>query len=415
MESMFSREDMKMVKELYREEVNEIALNVTASKIDSVRKKSITKSGCRVYHDGYIGIAGCYGEATEDTWVRAKENLKNRIPYPYEPTKELKRTRDLREHTVNETEFVKQMESYLDTVSKEFPQFLLSNKILLTETNISLTNDIGLELRSYDRTILLELIVKHMESVNIFDTAIFYIERSIDCDKLLKETRGILSRFLKECDIPDVQKMPVIIQQNELLSKFNESLNGEAMARGISLFHGKMNEKLFNENLQICQNRGESNYHVPFFDMEGTVNEGDILKLIENGVVRNTYTDKKNAADFDLPITGAAGGAYDDVPTLSSPELSLLSDGRSLKDILGGKHAIFVILASGGDYTSSGDFATPVQSSFLTDGERILGKLPELSISSNIFDMFGKDYMGYTADKPFSGLEFAVLEMNITK
>ncbi|HEX3077996.1 MAG TPA: metallopeptidase TldD-related protein [Lachnospiraceae bacterium] len=404
-----------MVKEIYREEVNEIALNVTANKIDSVRKKSITKNGCRVYQDGYIGIAGCYGEATEDTWERANENLKNRIPYPYEPTKDLKRTRDLRELEVDETDFVKQMESFLDTVSKEFPQFLLSNKILLTETNISLTNDSGLELRNYDRTILVEIIVKHNESVNIFDSGIVYIGRTLDINRLLKEARELLSGFLKKCELPVMKRMPVIIQQNELLSKFNESLNGEAMARGISLFHGKMNEKLFNENLQICQNRGESNYHVPFFDMEGTVNEGDMLKLIENGVIHYTYTDKKNTADFDLPLTGAAGGAYDDVPTLSSPELSLVSNGKSLKEILDGKQAILVDLAAGGDYTSSGDFATPVQSSYLTDGERILGKLPELSISSNIFDMFGKDYMGYTADKPFSGLEFAVLEMNITK
>ena len=45
-----------MVKELYRFETVETALNVTQGVIDSVRRKQIVKSGCRVYDNGFIGI-----------------------------------------------------------------------------------------------------------------------------------------------------------------------------------------------------------------------------------------------------------------------------------------------------------------------------------------------------------------------
>lgn len=40
-----------MVKELYQTVLRETSLNVTNGEIDSVRKKSITKSGCRVYDE----------------------------------------------------------------------------------------------------------------------------------------------------------------------------------------------------------------------------------------------------------------------------------------------------------------------------------------------------------------------------
>ena len=36
----------------------------------------------------------------------------------------------------------------------------------------------------------------------------------------------------------------------------------------------------------------------------------------------------------------------------------------------------------------------PVQIGLLTDGEKILGRVPPFTISTNMFDMFGKDFIG---------------------
>ena len=38
-----------MIKELYQQTVREVSLNVSAGRVDSLRRKNITKSGCRVY------------------------------------------------------------------------------------------------------------------------------------------------------------------------------------------------------------------------------------------------------------------------------------------------------------------------------------------------------------------------------
>ena len=74
-----------MIKELYRIETEETSLNVTQGHVDSVRRKHIVKSGCRVYENGCMGIAGTLGEATQATWDQAEANLARQVPYPYAP------------------------------------------------------------------------------------------------------------------------------------------------------------------------------------------------------------------------------------------------------------------------------------------------------------------------------------------
>ena len=76
---------------------------------------------------------------------------------------------------------------------------------------------------------------------------------------------------------------------------------------------------------------------------------------------------------------------------------TLKDTGKSPKEILqeAGKHyAILPFLFSGGGFKEDGTYAMPVQASYLTDGEKILGLLPPFTMRSNMFDMFGKDFLG---------------------
>ncbi len=58
------------------------------------------------------------------------------------------------------------------------------------------------------------------------------------------------------------------------------------------------------------------------------------------------------------------------------------------------------MMASGGDMTPAGHFATPVQLAFLVENGEIVGKLPDIGISGEYFELLGKDYLG-TAEKAF--------------
>ena len=57
-----SEAEQIMIKELYQENVKEVSINLSQTRVESVRKKSITKSCCRIYKDGVLGIAGALGE-----------------------------------------------------------------------------------------------------------------------------------------------------------------------------------------------------------------------------------------------------------------------------------------------------------------------------------------------------------------
>ena len=160
-----------MVKELYQTILRETSLNVTSGEIDSIRKKSITKSGCRVYRDGFLGIAGTLGEPTANVWAQAEANLARQIPCPWGPETGKRRT-CRRGAAMDAGRFLQLSEQLLKTLGQDFPQFIFSNKINFTEDEVRLQNDAGLHYAWQDAAVQMSLLVRTQDSVNIFDTGI---------------------------------------------------------------------------------------------------------------------------------------------------------------------------------------------------------------------------------------------------
>ena len=402
------------MRELYQETIRETSLNITRWAVDSIRRKTITKSGCRLYTNGHIGVAGTFGQPDETTWQEAEANLAQQIPYPYAVTEGIRRTVDLREETRDDTELTAEIEACLRVCQERYPDLVLSNKINMVDLEVRLSNDAGTELIHRDRFTAIALLIKHADSVNVFDSVFETIHRRFDRDLFLKNMDALLEAFSIPAVLPEKDKPLIVISQSEVLYKLQEELSGRKMGRGASLFSGKTGRPLFAEHFSLYRNASEEVFGEPFFDMEGTTLAHDRMTLIDRGVILTPYADKKTAADFGLPLTASAGGGYDDVPNLDSRSLTIASDGRTLKDLLQGEPGIFVAVASGGDFTSEGLYASPVQMAYLTDGERLIGRLPEFSLSSSLADLFGQDFVGVTSDTPFSHEHLAVIRMKIS-
>lgn len=407
-----------MIREIYVNRINEIALNVTQTKIDSIRKKSITKSGCRVYSNGYIGVSGTLGEATEETWNEAIKNLENKVPYKFEPCKDKKRTRDLRKSNITAEEFLKESERLLEIIREEFPNFILSNKIKSIETEVILKNDLGLEHTNLDRYFQVELIVKDKDSINVFDTAIQRNEREFDIEAILNDVRKYLAAFNNKVKLPSEKKLPVIMHFYGFGNKVNEALNGNDLYKGTSIFSDKIGEKVFSEDFTVYVDRSEENIDMPFFDAEGSTVEKDRFTLIENGKINFGYSDKKTSAEYKISNTASAISGYDEVPSLYAQgledrRLRVKSTDKTLAEILGDKEAIFAVFMEGGDCTNEGDFASPVQMSYLMKNGKVVGRLPEFSVHGNIYEMFGEDYLGQSSDRCYFGENAMVINMNI--
>ncbi|MEA4890657.1 MAG: metallopeptidase TldD-related protein [Clostridiaceae bacterium] len=402
------------MKELYQETVRETALNITRWEIDSIRKKNITKSGCRYYRDGFIGVAGTLGRPTENTWQEAEANLAERAPYPYRPAVGLKRFEDRREETKDVETLTREFEECLHICRDRYPKLVLSNKINLIETEVRLTNDSGTDLHQLDRFTVIVLLVKHIDSANVFDSFLVTVIRRFEKEKFLSFADNMLAAYDTRLEKPALEKPLIVIEQSEILRKLQEELSGKKIGRKASLFTDKIGLPIFSDRFSLYRDATPEAIGEPFFDLEGTVLPADKMTLIDHGVICHPYADKKNAADFGWLPTAGAGGAYDDVPTLDSRQLTITDSGRSLKELLNGEPGIYVVIASGGDFTSDGHYASPVQMAYLTDGERMLGRLPELTVSGSLYDIFGADFIGVAANKPFSNEHMAVVRMKAT-
>lgn len=401
-----------MVKELYKEITVETTLNVTNSRIDSVRKKNITKSGCRVYDGKYIGIAGTLGNETEETWKEATENLKLQVAYKYPPESNKKRSRNLCKNADSDN-FVADAEQLMEQLRNEFPDFIFSNKLILRKTTTHLTNDIGLDYENTDCVFEISLTVKHVKSINIFDTVVARSMRTWDVEAFMKESRDQLKAFNREASLPAEEKILTAVDFRVVGQKFGEYLHGRMVGKGGSPLATKFGQQLFSPDITLYADRNDDCYLVPFFDTEGSTCENDRCALVEKGVLLHPYTDKMNADEFGFINTACAGGGYDDVPALSIESLSLQHSGKTLAELTDGKEWINAILVSGGDCTNEGDFTSPVQLAYLMKGTEYIGKLPEFNLSGNLYEYFGDDYVGTSSDFALFGERVNLFKMKV--
>lgn len=408
-----------MLKEKYIKNVKETSIIITNSNIEAVRLKDNTKTSLRVYNNGLIGVAGAIGKHNEDELEKqAIEGLKQNISYPYDISKDRKENIDKRLEIIKDEELVNEVDELLGCLSKQHPEFIFSNKINLTETNTTLSNDKSLDLQYGDKAISVEILFKHKDSANLMDGFIAAEERRYDRNLLLKESEIILNAFNNKVNLPKNKRYPVVFSTyNVPTKKLINDLNGNVFGTGSSLFSNKIGQKIFGKNFTFYQSLNPDDIiNMPFFDAEGVVNNDYRYTLIENGVLKAPYTDKKTAIKFNLPLTGSATSLYDGVPTISPLNYNIKESNHTLNELIGGDMAILSMMADGGDFTSKGDFATPVQLAFLFDGEKIIGRLPQIQFASNIYDMFGNGFRGVSKDTflPYSTSKFAVMDLDVS-
>lgn len=385
-----------MKQEFIAIQEKETAAKIQNTRINAVRTKDIVKKGVRVYANGKIGISGAIGEVAEEILVEnAVQNLGTGIRYPYPLSKDRKDHRNYNDNPMSAEELMSITESVLETLGKEYSDFDFSETVSATEITNKMHNSEGLDLKYKDAYFSLVLVLKEKKSANLFDGLLACAGRQFDPDKFWAFNCAYLEAYRNPVDLPEGEVLPVFtLMPDSLLSFLNKSLNAERFATGSSVFSGKLGEQLFNEKITLEQNRNPLYEPRAFFDMEGVILPEDRYVLIEDGKLVSVFTDKRNAELYNLPHTGSASGDYDDMPSLTTVPLRFRTDSEDLQKALEGQPAILTVMSFGGDFTPDGSFAAPVQVSFLFDGERIIGKLPEFTMRSHLNKMLGEDYIG---------------------
>jgi len=413
-----------MTKEKVCIKEKKTSLSVTNSKISAVLKSNIQKTGIRLYDDGCLGIAGAIGDYNDNELTNnAKQMLKFKLPYEGKPTTDTERNLDLSgELSVSNEEFVEFSEKMLSTLNAKHPGFMFSHKIELQETETLLSNDAGTHLLQKDKYLAFMLLIKNRESISMMDGWGIFISREMNFDTIYNELSWLCNEYDNKADFSEKnEKIPVVIVgfggYQEFLNKFMTDLEGNEFGSGASLFSGKTGEKLFNDKFSLFVDRDASKRYVDFFDGEGTVLPKNQFALIENGVLKSPFTTKRIANKYGFNLTGSASMGYDSTPAATAACISVAQSDMTIKELLGGRKAIYAILAQGGDFTPQGEYASPIQAAYLFDGESYLGRLPQLSMSSNVNDMFGKDFIGASSNGNYPGCpwNYLAIDMNVRK
>lgn len=404
-----------MKKEFITAEFSSAALNITAGKIDSFRKTEESFGTVRVYKDGKIGVAGAIGRADEAALTeKAEKALSIGIPYESEldgpVTEEHHGVSELPE----ERDMIPVFGKLLSDIGEACPNFCISNKIIISSNRAEYRNSNGRHLISSDRSLEVGLLFQNRGSGNLMDAYYEYGGRTYDPEKIVSQCSMLYKAFCNPVPLPK-EKIPVVISAGAFFSSLLRNFSGESYASGSSLVSGKLGERLFSEKLTLKDDRnGETNPGSCFFDDEGQIADDFRAPLIENGRLVGVTVSKNTAARFNVPVSRTSVSSYDGVPAAGLSGLYVAPTAKELCDIVPGR-AIYVSMASGGDTTPDGHFATPVQLAYLLEGGRPVGKLPELNISGDFFSMLGSDFLGSVRGSIDGLTDLCVINMEVTE
>lgn len=399
-----------MEKEFLTKTSRSVTLNVTGGKIDSFREQEETTGTVRVYENGCIGVAGCLGTPDEAALEKkAVKALALGIPYPCRLDGALEREEAHDGEIISVPRFIPTMQRFLDRLGEMCPRFAFSNKISLNDERAEYRNSQGRHLVSAGRSIDISLLAQNRGSGNLFDTGLSYEGNCFDEDGLLAQFKKEYDAFHTPADI-EPGRYPVVMTAYGLFGTFLQHFVAEMYVSGASLLSGKLGQKVFSDNLSLRNDMNPAtNPGARFFDEEGCVAPDLRPALIEKGTLTGLLTTKKSAEQFGLSNLGTAAAAYDGVPSRGFNQFYVDPTAQTLRELAPGR-AVYVVMASGGDATPDGHFATPVQMAYLMEDGELVGRLPDLNISGSFYDMLGKDYLGAV----LAGLKPGYLQCAVT-
>lgn len=382
--------------------ISNLSLNIVANRVESLRINESCKNTFRVYENGVIGVAGSIGTADwaalEET---AKQNLSQGIPYPETHAEARTIDADAVHEIVGEKDFIPKMKHLLSRLAAENPDFLFGNKIQLNTTDASYENSDGERYTYRGNHFVLMLTIKHRGSANIMDESYGCESGYFDEDEICRDVKLECDAFLK--GLPHVEEDEVtVIGGLEPLQYAASHFIADLYFNNASLLAGKLGQQLFNENLSVTVNRDPATQlNLPFFDAEGVVNEKYVNYIIKNGVFARLLTSKRSALQYGTENLGCASAAYNGVPDAGGDGFDVAVTAKDLSELVHGK-AVYLSETSGGDMTPAGDVSLPVQTSYLYEDGKLVGKLPEYALTFNLFDALGKDFIGVTEKGIFS-------------
>ncbi len=378
------------------------------NRIKSFSSSDTNVSSYRIYDNGEARIQYQTGIVPDAEGFRLA-SLKPGRPWPFEPVA-FTGSRDLTEEEMPDALLLDEAEALIKALTERYPQFIFSGGLERVTVERRWTGENGLDLFCRDTAVWAGIGFKHVDSRDIHDGWFSLPQRTWSRQAALDMAEDYLGRYNRPCELPEEVIIQGDLDFSELLAG---SLNAESLGLGVSLLSDKIGSQAFSPLVTAVSDfTGRENYMNPFWDGEGFSDEGFRRTFIDKGVVLYGAADRKTAQKYGVPHTNGANHSYADLPTPGRLRLSFDSSGKTVKELLSGRLSVIPLMSSGGGYNEKGDYAMPIQNALLSDGEKVLGRLPAFTISGNMFDFYGKDFIGSPCDKPITRLRTPLIRVH---
>ena len=232
-----------------------------------------------------------------------------------------------------------------------------------------------------------EEIRNHYEFEPVDDAASFDSDDFVK--QLCEKTVGKLG-----ASTPASGEYPVIIERGaftQLFGAYSSMFCGDAFRKGISPLCGKLNEKIFSEEIEIIDDPNDSRAVQRYaFDDEGC--PAKRKTVVEKGVLKSFILDLYASRKTGRPVTKNGG--------LSA----VMEPGETpLKDIIAQVDRRLIVGGfSGGEPGANGEFSGVAKNSFYVEKGRIVGAVTETMINGNIESVF-KNVLAVSKEQVWDG------------
>ena len=392
------------------------SIKVEGNAICSVRNKNITKKWARVIKDGKIYASSFVGSVENGKLLEeALENASGAIPcdFPLPQASSLSR----RDSMKKEGDLSVHFKDGLDWLKEKHPNFIFSGGGHLSKSVESLDMDehskmeYGVEFVNYG------FAYKHKDSAGIMDGWFGeWFLHDYDIESSVQSYSRFLEAFENKVDLKPGRIPVVFIHSNSLFGKVLESARADCYKKGVGLFKDKLGEKILNEKLTLMDVSYKPEWlAMSLFDASGFVRENPELPILQNGVFKNLICDTRNAAKYDLELTGNTQN-FSSASGLGFNSIRVKEGTRNVQEILEDLQECLVVdVASGGSVTDTGDFSTPVQNAFLIRSGGLAGKIPQITLTSSVEKMLGDQLIEVAKDPivPMAQNPAIFTEMNV--
>jgi len=178
------------------------------------------------------------------------------------------------------------------------------------------------------------------------------------------------------------EKIPIIFDKRiakGILSTFASAISASSISRGTSFLKNKINQKIFQEAINIFDkpdiSKGQGSRS---FDSEGV--RTDTLKLVEQGILKHYLLDTYNGRKLNLKSNGRCGG---------TSNLYFENGKINYKDLLNSNSRCLYITETIGHGSNivTGDYSVGA-TGFLVENGEFKYPINEITIAGNFKDMF---------------------------